>query len=265
MLDGALLSYDNEEERVYYSPVNDYNAGRERVGMGVLLAEYLIALREGRLVASDASVHPLVRGALDRYAAFVARELVDEATGTVYNDTGRDGSFRRLYNAPWFATFYLARHRLDGDPHHALVAHRVLRAFYSDGGADFYPLELPVLALCDALRGEGCTAELSEAVEQFARHAGVIAATGTRYPPHEVNYEQSIVAPAADILLQTHLLTGDPTLFAAAEEQLRVLDQFHGLQPDHHLHDVAVRHWDGYWFGKRQLYGDTFTHYWSGL
>ena len=44
-----------------------------------------------------------------------------------------------------------------------------------------------------------------------------------------------------------------------------MLDQFHGVQPDHHLNDVAVRHWDGYWFGKRQRYGDTFPHYWSGL
>ena len=38
---------------------------------------------------------------------------------------------------------------------------------------------------------------------------------------------------------------------------------FNGFQPDYHLHEVAIRHWDGYWFGKRRLYGDTFPHYWS--
>ena len=27
----------------------------------------------------------------------------------------------------------------------------------------------------------------------------------------------------------------------------------------------AIRHWDGYWFGKYRLYGDTFPHYWSAL
>ena len=28
---------------------------------------------------------------------------------------------------------------------------------------------------------------------------------------------------------------------------------------------MAIRHWDGYWFGKRKLLGDTFPHYWSSL
>jgi len=28
---------------------------------------------------------------------------------------------------------------------------------------------------------------------------------------------------------------------------------------------VAIRHWDGFWFGKREQYGDTFPHYWSAL
>ena len=27
----------------------------------------------------------------------------------------------------------------------------------------------------------------------------------------------------------------------------------------------AIRHWDGYWFGKYECYGDTFPHYWSTL
>src|SRR5699024_12295407 len=69
----------------------------------------------------------------------------------------------------------------------------------------------------------------------------------------------------ADILLQAHLLSGDPALFEAARTHLHVLDQFQGVQDDHHLHEVAIRHWDGYWFGKRKLYGDTLPHYWSGL
>ena len=178
---------------------------------------------------------------------------------------GATAAEERLYNAPWVATFYLALHRLDGDAAHALVAYRVIRAFYAAGGAAFYPLELPVLELCDALHSAGFDAERDEASALFHHHARTLAETGRNYPPSEVNYEQSIVAPAADILLQTYLLTHDPALLAAGEEQLTILDQFHGVQPDHHLHDVAVRHWDGYWFGKRQTYGDTFPHYWSAL
>lgn len=44
-----------------------------------------------------------------------------------------------------------------------------------------------------------------------------------------------------------------------------MLEQFTGEAPDHRLRDVAIRHWDGYWFGKRRLYGDTLPHYWSGI
>lgn len=265
MLDGALLTYDNEEEHAYYSSTHDYNAGRERIGMGVLLAQYLRALRDGLVEVSDQAVPAVVRHALDRYAAFVRRELVDEASGVVYNDAGRDGSYQRLYNTPWVAAFYLELYRLDGDPRLPLVAHRVLREFYAGGGTTFYPLELPVRDLCDALEAAGHHDERGEAVAYFLEHAHTLARTGRNYPPSEVNYEQSIVAPAADVMLQTYLVTGDRALLAAAQEQMHIADQFHGVQPDHHLHDVAVRHWDGYWFGKRRTYGDTFPHYWSGL
>ena len=48
-------------------------------------------------------------------------------------------------------------------------------------------------------------------------------------------------------------------------QQVKVLELFNGMQPDYHLYESAVRHWDGYWFGKRRYYGDTFPHYWSAL
>ena len=46
---------------------------------------------------------------------------------------------------------------------------------------------------------------------------------------------------------------------------LTVLKLFNGRQPDYHLFENAIRHWDGYWFGKRRCFGDTFPHYWSVL
>ena len=85
------------------------------------------------------------------------------------------------------------------------------------------------------------------------------------YPAHEVNYEQSIVAPATNILLQTYIVTNENKYLDAAKIQLDVLELFNGLQPDCHLYETAIRHWDGYWFGKCRLYGDTFPHYWSAL
>lgn len=263
-LRGAYLVYDNDEDHVYYNEENDYNAGRERIGMGVLLAEYLRAVSDGDFTVQDPLVPLLVRESLDRYTAFVRRELIDEHTGAAFNDMGRDDRLQRLYNAPWYAAYFLALHRLDGQAEDAHLAFRIIERFYAEGGREFYPIELPVLALVEALTSADLHTERDSVLQQFAAHARWLASSGHDYPESEVNYEQSIVAPAADVILQVHALTGDPDLLDAAQAQLRFLDQFNGVQPDYHLHEVAIRHWDGFWFGKRRAYGDTFPHYWSG-
>ncbi|WP_322501603.1 hypothetical protein TR631_30290 [Streptomyces rochei] len=36
-------------------------------------------------------------------------------------------------------------------------------------------------------------------------------------------------------------------------------------RPHARLHGIAIRHWDGYWFGENRLWGDVFPHYWSTL
>lgn len=254
MLRGSFLAYDNEEKHVYYSDTNDYNGGRERVGMGLLMARYLQRHEDAQLRAS-----------LDFYTEFVLRELVDAGSGEVYNDVGRDGSYERLYNMPWYATLFTELYQLDGKREHLLYAYRILMKYYSKGGHTFYAIELPVLAVSRALRAAGMEEELLKLTEMFKKHADYITEIGTAYPPSEVNYEQSIVAPAANILLQVHILTGDEVYRKAGESQLKVLELFNGLAPDFHLYETAIRHWDGYWFGKRKLYGDTFPHYWSGL
>jgi len=88
---------------------------------------------------------------------------------------------------------------------------------------------------------------------------------GTAYPKHEVNYEQSIVGPAAQILLEVYLVTKEPAYLEGAKKQLLCLEMFNGAQPDYHFNDIAIRHWDDYWFGQRKLYGDTFPHYWTTI
>ena len=35
------------------------------------------------------------------------------------------------------------------------------------------------------------------------------------------------------------------------------LRRFDGNQPDHKRREIAIRHWDGYWFGRNRMYGDT--------
>lgn len=254
-LDGALLVYDNEDDHPYYSHVNDHNAARERVGMGVLLAK---ALRGGIDVPGAAE-------ALAAYWRFLTREVVDVESGVVANDVRHNHDMHRLYNYPWIVTLGLEMYDLYGDQDHLLVAARVARAYYRGGGHSFYPIELPMHRLVVALREAGRIDEAESLTEDLAEHCRRIMAVGTDYPPSEVNYEQTIVAPAALILLEMFHVSGEERYLAEAERHLEILRLFNGPQPDHRLNEVAIRHWDGFWFGKRRLLGDTFPHYWSGL
>lgn len=237
---------------MFYSPLYDYNGGRERIGMGLLIALYLQTKHDADMEKS-----------LSDYAEYVRRELVNEETGEVYNDYMRDDSYKRLYNAPWFALFYVEMYKLYKDRGYLITAYKIIMNYYENGGSEFYPIELPAAELINLMRSEDMNAE--KLTEQFLRHADRIAETGTKYPSSEVNYEQSIVAPAADILLKAYMLTNDEKYLSAAKRQIDVLELFNGLQPDYHLYETAIRHWDGYWFGKRRMYGDTFPHYWSAL
>lgn len=253
-LDGAYLIYDNEERHMHYSRENDHNGGRERVCMGILIAKYLQYDNDKMLESS-----------LKKYIKYVERELIDTESGTVYNDYGRDDSFERLYNYPWMSLFYLELYSLYTDIKYLKIAYRILMMFYKRGGAEFYAIEIPLKRICDELYSAGMRQSRDELLKMFEKHCGYLIEKGTNYPAHEVNYEQSIVAPAADMLLQMYEVTGDSKYFEGAEKQLEVLELFNGLQPDRHMYEVAIRHWDGYWFGKRRLYGDTYPHYWSAL
>lgn len=257
MLKGAYLVYDNEEKRYIYRPENDYNGGRERIGMGVLLTRYLSEQK-----GNECST---LRESLAAYKAYVLRELVDEDSGKVYNDMSRDDSYKRLYNAPWAATFFTEQYLLDKEADDLRLAYRIVKRFYEEGGRDFYPIDLPILLLDGALEKAGMQTEREELCALYKEHADRICENGIYYPSSEVNYEQSIVAPAAQILLSVYALTKEGTYLAAGERQMEILELFNGMQPDYHLHEAAIRHWDGYWFGKRRYFGDTFPHYWSAL
>jgi hypothetical protein len=253
-LHGAYLAYDTEEQHIFYNEERDFNAGRERIGMGILMARAL------RIKYNENWEH-----SLRRYANFVLKELVDSKTGLVTNDYSFDDSLKREYNYPWFATFFVELFELYGDKTYIETAYRIVRYYYTQGGEKHYPIELPILDITKALHKAMMTEEEQELQNLFIKHADCIETVGIYYPPSEVNYEQSIVAPAADVLLQAYLLTKDEKYLKAAKQHISLLDLFNGLQPDYHLYECAIRHWDGYWFGKRRLFGDTFPHYWSAL
>lgn len=253
-LDGAYLIYDNEEKHVFYGTEYDYNGGRERVGMGILIARYL-------RTHSD----KILSDSLKKYISYVERELFDTETGVVYNDCRRSTSMNRLYNYPWVSLFYLEFYGLYKNKTYLISAYRAMKSFYEQGGDHFYAIEIPAAEIIRSLDAENMTSESEELLSYFKQHCGYIIKNGLSYPAHEVNYEQSIVAPAAALLLQVYEITGNDEYLSAAKEQIDVLELFNGLQPDYHLYETAIRHWDGYWFGKRKMYGDTFPHYWSAL
>lgn len=253
-LDGAYLIYDTKEEHVYYRAENDYNGGRERVGMGVLMAAYLQDVDDKLLMDS-----------LQKYLEYVERELYDDENSLVTNDYGYDNHYKRLYNYPWISTLFLEVFYLKHDRGYLYKAYKVIKSFYEQGGGRFYAIAIPLERLMEALREEGLHTEYRELLCCFQKHCEVIMENDTAYPAHEVNYEQSIVAPAANILLEMYLLTGEEKYREAGKRQLDMLELFQARQPHYLQHEVAIRHWDGYWFGKKRQYGDTYPHYWSAL
>lgn len=259
ILDGAYVLYDNDMDgQVLYDRASDRNAGRERVGMGIFIARWLRHNRD-----------PAVEASLKRYYAFVCTRLQDDEDN-VFNGPGDRGD--RLYNWPWVLQLHLAVAALHLDLPPEIAGRTPLQRFlttldrfYASGGKGLYAIGLPVLEGLRATYASGDTALYEKTLRYFTEHALEIAHTGVRYPPFEVNFEQSIVAPAAIILLEMYRWTGDKQWLEAGERQMETLLRFAGKQPDYRLHDIAIRHWDGYWFGKDRVWGDTFPHYWSTL
>ena len=232
------------------------------MGMGVLLARFLQQKKQGEF--------PELEKSLKTYMDYVKRELVDIKTGKVCNDAGMDDSYHRLYNLPWAATLFLEVYRLWKNEENLHTAYRIVRYFYMDGGKKFYPIQLPVLLLMSEIKQLlGQNPFWKEAyqilINLFRKHADELCEYGIHYPGSEVNYEQSIVAPAADVLLSVYMLTGEKKYLEEGTRQIKVLELFNGMQPDYHMNEVAIRHWDGYWFGKERYFGDTFPHYWSAI
>jgi len=223
--------------------------------MGVLIAR---ALQQNLLKDREKAEQ-----SLREYHAFYLRELVNVATGLVCNCSGKDNSYFRLYNYPWAVTFFLECWKLWGEKENLKTAVRITEKFYEQDGFRFYPIEMPIVMLCQELEKAGEQEDLKTVRDLFRRHADQLIEIGTAYPASEVNYEQSIVQPAAEVILQVYEVTGEEKYLRGAEQQIAVLELFDGQQPDYHLHETAIRHWDGYWFGKRRVFGDTFPHYWS--
>ncbi len=258
--EGAFLIYDNEASRLFYSHEHDHNAGRERVAMGLLLVQYLRHCSE-----QTTDNYQRLSASVERYESFILRELVESDTGRVHNDVGYNDDIFRLYNYPWFAEFFIELYLWKGDTQNLLLALRIMEDFYHRGGEKFYAIGMPIASLYSLLIKAGFAERAQQIRELFLKHAQRLVQNGTDYPAHEVTFEQSIVAPAAWILLQAYAISHDPQYLSQGLRHVKLLELFQNPAPDHRLFANSNRHWDGFWFGKRRTFGDTFPHYWSAL
>lgn len=244
---GAFLPYDNEDERQFFSAEwRDMNACRERTAMPIMLARYL--QRHGE---DSAALR-----ALDLWEKFALREFFDADTGVVYDGIGKDPRFKRLYNGPQMIGLWREFYLLRKDPKYLDWIGRMIVNFYEGGGTDFYPNGCTFAEELDLLKRAG--RDVSRIGRYVREHVASIVRNGMRPPAHEVRYEQTIVAPAVAILsAYTALVERDTRIDALLPKLADMLSRFNGDQPDHRLNGIAIRHWDGHWFGRRHSYGDT--------
>lgn len=254
-LDGAFLIYDNKRGHVIFEDcMPDHNACRERIGMALLITRYLQTHKNEKF-----------RKALDKYIEFVMREFYDEETGNVYGTVGKNQDRIRLYNAPWMSMLFTELYMLTGDKTYLDRIMKLFGIYYKIGGYKFYPNGIAMLRSVNALKQAGMTKECAELTEMFKTHVANIIKNQTSYPKHEVNYEQTIVSPAATYVSEFAAISGEDKYIAEAKRHIEVLERFSGCQPSFHMHEIPIRYWDDYWFGKMMLMGDTFPHYWSCL
>ncbi|KPI11488.1 hypothetical protein OK074_2820 [Actinobacteria bacterium OK074] len=233
----------------------DWTDGSERIAMPLLLQA---AAAHGLADADE--MDPL----LDGWSRFACRHLLDESNAP---RRGSQDQQVRLYDTPWLASFFDDRYRVQGRDEDLERAAGIIERSFELGGARHLSIGLSptTLALCDSLEAGGQSGRAEKLRTQLVDSARQFVRMGRQLPAHEVNYEQSIVAPLLDLIVDAYTVTGDAVFREAVAERLSWLLAFGGPQPHVRLHGIAIRHWDGFWFGADRLWGDVFPHYWSTL
>ncbi|MGI6700881.1 MAG: hypothetical protein ACOX3U_00190 [Christensenellales bacterium] len=260
---GAYALYDNEEDEPFIVPgrFSDKNACRERSAMtAVMLARLLKGVKDNNY---KSKIHDSLMLSMD----FIERQIV-RPDGVVCDDAGYKKNpliFHRKYNYAWYINIYAMMYEYTGDIKWLDKTMLMLGRYYSINGAAFFSIGMPIMRITALTERDNLNDYRSAAIAFFLMHGDKIIELQDKIPPHEVKYEQSIVAPAATILMSCYNISGDRKYLNAADTYMKYLAAFNGYQPDYRLRDIPIRHWDGYYFGKAKMFGDTFPHHWSCL
>ncbi|MDR2322061.1 MAG: hypothetical protein LBE60_10495 [Microbacterium sp.] len=233
----------------------DWSDGAERVAMPTLLQQARIR----GWIGAEAD-RPLAD-----WARFARARLLDD-TGAPRWGSVTAVSTPRLYNSPWLAQFFADQFGLSGADTDLELAATILERSYELGATRHLSIGQPEAALHIAAllddAGQAHRADrLRQALLETARH---FAALGPDLPGHEVNYEQSMVAPLVSLYALADRL--EPGAFdEPLRTSVRWLRAFAGPQPHARMRHIGIRHWDGFWFGALRRWGDVFPHHWSVL
>ncbi len=270
---GAFMPYDIDREKIYkieeietiYHGVPDRNDARERIGMGVFLAEYA-------RVTGDMSVLASLR----LYSDFLLRYIVDEKFDTwdcylrneskKYYERGLllahesvDMTFR-TYNYTFAMLFFTEMYLLTKEKNYAGVVAGICKRYVEKTGeCNATP------ATVEMLREAGFADDAEQIAREVEKYTRAIGEKGENYDSGEVSYEQWICATIFGQMCDYYLATKDEKVRGYVEDQRIRCQAFDGNQPHYISNSMPIRHWDGFWFGKYELWGDTMPHYWSLL
>ncbi|AWG22764.1 hypothetical protein FFWV33_15130 [Flavobacterium faecale] len=253
---GAYMVYDNEINSIHVNTpfVVDHDEGGERLGMGVAIANWL---------QQNPKAGAKYEKSLLSYYDFVRNKL-QTPDYKVYSTTDHKKRHRG-YNYPWVAAYYAELYKQTKNPLYIKDCYYTMRKWFQEFGYGFYAVCVPIKKSVDYLREAGLNEEADLLLNDYRLVAKEYDKNGINYPSHEVVFEQSIVSPAVNFYLEMYLLTKEDKFLVEGKKHLALLEAFNGQQPDYHLNEIGIRHWDGYWFGKRASWGDTMPHYWSAL
>jgi len=255
-LDGAYLIYDRDTDTQFYeSHFADHNACRERLAMGVVVAQALQKRYDAAMMQS-----------LEKHRAFIEREIFDRENFVVRDSENRNHMRIRAYNYPWMAVYYLEWYLLTGERECLENAAGIMISYYenANGGRQESPC-IRNHEICRYLKAEGMESLYQKLLGHTLAHADRIIRDGSHCFSEEVRCTQFMFNGKVNILCQAFLLTDDNRYLQYIAEFMKKSDAFSAKQPDYHVHLLAVRYWDLYWFGKTKTYGDTMPQWLSAL